>query len=261
MAYTKKIWKDYPDTTTPILASDMNNIENGIEAADTVVNSGWVPLTGTFTYSSADSPTFVMTTSVDLTGIVGLGMRIKLTQATTKYFIVTAITNNSITMYGGTDYTLVNASISNVYYSMLKAPFGFPTNPTKWSIIVSAPISRANATVNTYYASGTTLSAPIGAWEFFWSSVLTISGGSAAQVSGSTSLSTSTSSHSDSTMVSTATGYIYTATAAIVSSISKNKVYTLTNKTTYYIVGVITQTAGTTGLFSSNYISATCAYL
>lgn len=36
MAYTKKIWKDYPDTTTPILASDMNNIENGIEALDNV---------------------------------------------------------------------------------------------------------------------------------------------------------------------------------------------------------------------------------
>lgn len=30
MAYVKKIWKAYPDTTTPILASDMNNIENGL---------------------------------------------------------------------------------------------------------------------------------------------------------------------------------------------------------------------------------------
>lgn len=35
MAYIKKIWRDYPDTTTPILASDMNNIENGIETLDT----------------------------------------------------------------------------------------------------------------------------------------------------------------------------------------------------------------------------------
>lgn len=34
MAYTKKIWKDYPDATTPILASDMNNIEDGLEALD-----------------------------------------------------------------------------------------------------------------------------------------------------------------------------------------------------------------------------------
>lgn len=261
MAYIKTNWEDLPSEDTPIVATALNNIENGIEAIDTVVNNGWVPLTGTFAYSSADSPTFVMSTDVDLTGIVGLGMRIKLTQSTTKYFIVTAITTSSITMYGGTDYTLVNTSISNVYYSIQKAPFGFPTNPTKWSIIVSAPISQANATLNTYYASGTTLSAPIGAWEFFWSSLVTINGSTAAQASGSTSLSTSTSSHSDSTMVSTSTGYIYTATAAFTASISKNKVYTLTNKTTYYIVGVITQTAGTTGFFSSNYISATCAYL
>jgi len=35
MAYVKKVWKDYPDTTTPIVASDMNNIEDGIEALDT----------------------------------------------------------------------------------------------------------------------------------------------------------------------------------------------------------------------------------
>src|SRR5574344_344094 len=36
MAYIKKIWKDYPDSTTPIIAADMNNIENGIEAVDNV---------------------------------------------------------------------------------------------------------------------------------------------------------------------------------------------------------------------------------
>ena len=35
MAYVKKIWKDYPDTTTPILTEDLNNIENGIYDIDT----------------------------------------------------------------------------------------------------------------------------------------------------------------------------------------------------------------------------------
>lgn len=35
MAYVKKVWKDYPNTTTPIVASDMNNIEDGIEDIDT----------------------------------------------------------------------------------------------------------------------------------------------------------------------------------------------------------------------------------
>ncbi len=35
MAYTKKTWKDYPDTSTPITAEDLQNIEDGIEALDT----------------------------------------------------------------------------------------------------------------------------------------------------------------------------------------------------------------------------------
>lgn len=35
MAYTKKTWEDFPDTSTPITADDLNNIEDGIEALDT----------------------------------------------------------------------------------------------------------------------------------------------------------------------------------------------------------------------------------
>ena len=30
MAYTKTVWKDYPDTTTKMTAQKLNNIENGI---------------------------------------------------------------------------------------------------------------------------------------------------------------------------------------------------------------------------------------
>lgn len=39
MAYTKKIWKDYPDTTTPITAEGLNNIEDGIENIENNVNN------------------------------------------------------------------------------------------------------------------------------------------------------------------------------------------------------------------------------
>ena len=35
MAYTKTVWKDYPDTTTKMTAQKLNNIEDGIEALDT----------------------------------------------------------------------------------------------------------------------------------------------------------------------------------------------------------------------------------
>lgn len=42
MTYTKTIWKNLPDTTTPINATNLNNMENGIEEA---VNNR-LPLTG-----------------------------------------------------------------------------------------------------------------------------------------------------------------------------------------------------------------------
>ena len=35
MAYTKTVWKDYPDTTTKMTAQKLNNLEDGIEALDT----------------------------------------------------------------------------------------------------------------------------------------------------------------------------------------------------------------------------------
>lgn len=39
MAYTKKTWVDYPDTSTPITADDLNNIEDGIETNDTAITA------------------------------------------------------------------------------------------------------------------------------------------------------------------------------------------------------------------------------
>jgi hypothetical protein len=46
MAYIKKIWKDYPDTTTQIKAEDLNNIENGIVNLN-VADSGIITIDGT----------------------------------------------------------------------------------------------------------------------------------------------------------------------------------------------------------------------
>ena len=31
MEYTKTVWKDLPDTSTPITADRLNNIKNGVE--------------------------------------------------------------------------------------------------------------------------------------------------------------------------------------------------------------------------------------
>ena len=89
-------------------------------------NDGWISTRATLTYSSTSGQNFVCSTSIDLTPRVSVGMKIKLIQTTTKYFYVSAITSNSITLYGGTTYSVLNATISNAYFSVVEAPYGFP---------------------------------------------------------------------------------------------------------------------------------------
>lgn len=140
---------------------------SGLFPTSVVPGAPWTPISGTLTYLSTDAPTFVATTSADLTGTISLGMRIRLVQTTTKYFIVTAITATTITLYGGTDYTLIVAAISAVYYASDKAPYGFPLSPEKWMVeladsadrIQTAPVS------GTWYNIGSLLlNIPIGSW-------------------------------------------------------------------------------------------------
>ena len=264
MAYIKTVWEDLPSEDTPIVSTALNNIEDGLETVTNNVNNGWISLSGAFTYSSADAPTFVMSTPVDLTGTVGLGMRIKLTQTTTKYFIVTAITNNSITMYGGTDYTLTSSAVSNVYYSMLKAPFGFPIESNKWSIKVvnsnqSYRIGDLASWVNT---GGINITIPIGFWDLYF--VVTpygeYSGGGMAEVD--VTLSTTPSSESDKEL--TAIGACYTTGSAISMTHSKAKQLSLSSKTTYYM-----NLKGQTGMSAVGFLNsvasaviiAKCSYL
>src|SRR5512140_1720332 len=49
--------------------------------------AGWVTEGNTWTYSSADGATGIVSVNADLTGVLSPGMRVKLTQTTVKYFI------------------------------------------------------------------------------------------------------------------------------------------------------------------------------
>jgi len=137
------------------------------EVYDTTDN-GWISARATLTYASASTPTFVCNTSTNLSTRISVGMKIKLTQTTTKYFFVTAITSTTITLYGGTDYVLANATISNVYYSVVKSPYGFPMNPNKWSVELLKQTDTVilNTLDNTWKASTVSTVIPIGDWNF-----------------------------------------------------------------------------------------------
>src|SRR5574344_2751101 len=169
MAYTKKIWKDYPDATTQIKAEDLNNIENGIETVDTVVNSGWIDANETWTYSSVDNPTGVITITGDKTTKYSLGMRIKFTNnSNVIYGIITKISysspNTTLTFLHEINpststalHLMANSAITANYYSSMKVPYGFPISPDSWSVklIDTSTPTQNTPTQNTWYNLGT----------------------------------------------------------------------------------------------------------
>ena len=87
---------------------------------------GWMPAGETWTYASATS----FTVSGDVTAKYPKGTKIKLTQTTVKYFYVIGTSysapNTTITITGGSDYSLANAAITDNYYSYVSSPQGFP---------------------------------------------------------------------------------------------------------------------------------------
>lgn len=234
---------------------------------------GWLAGTGTWSYSSADAPTFVISIDADVTALIGVGDRIKLTQTTAKYFIVTAVGTFSagatlVTVYGGTDYILANAAITSPYYSHMKSPFGFPLNPTKWTVSFTDTSDRfqASPTINTWYNPGSlSISIPIGCWsvEYFWqlygndNSTVAVAFGS---------LSTANNSESDSDLTryvaSQATGATDLSAYAPATC---RKTLLLASKTTYYAI-TKTSISGQANLGFNNasakmIIRAVCAYL
>lgn len=231
---------------------------------DTNSSTGWTAASETWTYASVDDPTFTFTISGDKTSKYSPGMRVKLTQTTTKYFIITAVSysspNTTVTVYGGTDYDLANASITNNYYSTDKAPQGFPLNPEKWTVEVSDTTQRIqnSPTQNTWYNFGSTsIDIPIGVWRTYY--VVEPAGVRSDQGTLTTfvTLSTSNNSESDIDFTNTIVGsHASTDTnpAFIGASQTKEKILNLSSKTTYYLITKTDQT-GLTALYNQNYVT------
>lgn len=231
---------------------------------------GWIAASGTWSYSSADSPTFVISVNADMTTTIGVGMRIKLTQTTVKYFIVTAVGvfgggATLITVYGGTDYTLANAAITSPYYSMVKAPFGFPVDPAKWTVEVTDTTQRSQAspTAGTWYNLGSlSITIPIGMWYTSYH-VLMEGDRTAAYVFLYTTLSTANNSESDNAW--RCHGGAGASIGDFGNTASQARVLSLASKTVYYLNSSV-GTSSMSTLYNRNDIgkailTATCAYL
>ncbi|NLL02291.1 MAG: hypothetical protein GX265_04650 [Mollicutes bacterium] len=128
-----KFYSDYPNTDVPDDSETANDITNSLL-------SGWIPTGETWTYSSVDDPTGVITIVGDKTTKYSLGMRIKFTNGgNTIYGIITAISysspNTTLTFLHEIDPTdslalhlMGDSAITDNYYSSMKVPFGFPSS-------------------------------------------------------------------------------------------------------------------------------------
>lgn len=238
-----------------------------------VPENGWIPAGETWTYNSADDPTYTFTISGDKTSKYSAGMRIKLTQTSVKYFIITAVSysspNTTITVYGGTDYDLANATITNPYYSTQKAPQGFPLSPAKWRIykLITSAYTQNSPTSNTWYnvgGSSTQINLPIGSWDVYYkASVVSV----ASAIRTLTYASTlSTAGNTNALPEFQCTAYNQKVDVFMADTFFARGNITITSKATYYLnlraicdIDITSLTLDATN--TPAVISATCAYL
>jgi len=204
---------------------------------DAVPGDGWIAAGETWTYASADDPTFTFTISGNKTTKYAVGMKIKLTQTTAKYFIITKVAygapNTTITVFGGTDYDLADAAITNPFYSTSKAPFGFPVQRNKWTVEVAnaSSLTQASPVNGTWYNLGSlSISVPIGEWDVYYEVAGNCAVGSGT-ASVYTTLSTANNSESDAEM----SAFVAGITGTVYQTMRRTQQITLTSKTSYYL--------------------------
>jgi hypothetical protein len=268
------LWKIYPKSNGWYVKDD-----NGLEIGPLAPADGWIPGTATWSYSSADSPSFVASIPDADAALMQAGDRIKLTQTTAKYFIVTAKGSPSggftpVTIYGGTDYTLANAAITSPFWSHAKSPFGFPMSPAKWTVeaTTTSACTKTTPTQNVWYggaglsATGPSISIPIGVWRV--ETIYNMSGNAnATSINCFGTLSTANNSESDVDFTAFVAVIVPSASASnsCYAPVSKSKLLTLAAKTTYFL-NIKTSATGQTSIgingdLAKAFIRAVCAYL
>ena len=263
---------DISDIQTDV--GEINDQITDIYSAIAQGYTGWNPITAGCTYQGADAPSYSMYIEGNANLFLTLGMRILLTNGgSPKMFILTLIGSYDagndrtlLTMYGGTDYTLANSAITNVYFSPYKVPFGFPIQREKWTVfkIDTTQRRKTNPVDGTYYYTdlgSINIVVPVGSWELDFTVGARAIANTNTAIQLWAGLSTSTSSFSD--------NYLTSWTAVTGTSdmhvVRRNKSLTLTSKTTYYLVGRTSQASGSLLGFENDMVTciirATCAYL
>jgi hypothetical protein len=165
-----------------------------------------------------------------------------------------------ITIWGGTDYSLQNATISSPYYATVSQPFGFNRNPAKWTVEVSNKTfaSQSPPTGGTWYNLGSqSISVPIGNWSLESEVDLQLNaGGTGGNNDLSVTLSTANNTESDSDLTGCVSGTIST-TGVFSGHIFRKKPFMNVAKTTLYLNSKCATTIASTTLYNSGANSPT----
>ena len=101
---------------------------NGLRAD---LGTGWVDPEITPTYSSVTGQVGVITVPTDATTLFEIGDKLRFKQgAGYKYFVVTAVTSTTLSITGGSEYTLTNDAITDFYLSKWVDPVDWPLADT-----------------------------------------------------------------------------------------------------------------------------------
>jgi hypothetical protein len=106
-------------------AISLGNIADGLITPQKLtvdLQAAWQAPTSSFAYLAANQITVSAADALN----IGVGTKLKFTQTTLKYFYVIAISGTTVTITGGSDYTLANAAITTPFISNAFVAAGFP---------------------------------------------------------------------------------------------------------------------------------------
>lgn len=85
---------------------------------------GWNSVADTWTYASAST----ITVPSGAASLYQVGDKIKFTQTTAKYAVISAVADTLLTIIVNTDYVVANAAITSPCVSRMENPFGWPSS-------------------------------------------------------------------------------------------------------------------------------------
>lgn len=85
---------------------------------------GWNSVADTWTYASAST----ITVPSGAASLYQVGDKIKFTQTTTKYAVISAVADTLLTIIVNTDYVVANAAITSPCVSRMENPMGWPSS-------------------------------------------------------------------------------------------------------------------------------------